>query len=75
MGLQADPTYALETVRYAVEGGAERIILCDTNGGTMPWQYRSYFAEGSPRCVTTHWLSMPITMLKWLYQRGTLPFN
>ena len=26
--------------RQAVEAGAERVILCDTNGGTMPWEIR-----------------------------------
>jgi 2-isopropylmalate synthase len=31
-----DPGYALETLRAAVAGGAEMIVLCDTNGGSMP---------------------------------------
>jgi len=35
-GLKANPDYALETLRAAARGGAERIILCDTNGGTLP---------------------------------------
>jgi 2-isopropylmalate synthase len=39
-GFKAAPDYALETVRRAVEAGAERVILCDTNGGTMPWEIR-----------------------------------
>ena len=37
-GYKANPDYALETVRRAVRAGAERVILCDTNGGTMPWE-------------------------------------
>ena len=36
-GYKADPTYALETLKAAVRGGAETVVLCDTNGGTMPW--------------------------------------
>ncbi len=28
--------YAIATIRAAIEGGADRIILCDTNGGTLP---------------------------------------
>ena len=40
-GFKADPDYALDTVRRAVEAGAERVILCDTNGGTMPWEIRA----------------------------------
>jgi len=35
-GLEANPDYALETLRAAARGGAERIILCDTNGGALP---------------------------------------
>ncbi|MEA3345836.1 MAG: citramalate synthase [Chloroflexota bacterium] len=35
-GFKADPEYALETLRAAVRGGAERIIPCDTNGGSLP---------------------------------------
>jgi 2-isopropylmalate synthase len=30
-----DPNYTLETLKAAVRGGADWIILCDTNGGTM----------------------------------------
>jgi len=35
-GYQANPTYALETVRAAAQAGANVVILCDTNGGTLP---------------------------------------
>ncbi|HJN14688.1 MAG TPA: citramalate synthase, partial [Armatimonadota bacterium] len=34
-GWRSDAEYALETLRAAQRGGAERIILCDTNGGRM----------------------------------------
>jgi 2-isopropylmalate synthase len=37
-GYGADPVYALETLRAAVRGGAEIVVLCDTNGGAMPWE-------------------------------------
>jgi 2-isopropylmalate synthase len=36
-GYKADPAYALETLRAAARGGAETVVLCDTNGGTLPW--------------------------------------
>ena len=39
-GYKTNPDYALTTIRKAVEAGAERVILCDTNGGTMPWEIR-----------------------------------
>ena len=35
-GFKSDPGYALATISAAVEGGASRVILCDTNGGVMP---------------------------------------
>lgn len=35
-GYKANPGYAMSTVRAAVEGGAGRVILCDTNGGRLP---------------------------------------
>ena len=35
-GYRANPGYALETLQAAAEAGAAVVILCDTNGGTMP---------------------------------------
>ena len=35
-GFKSDPGYALACVQAAVDGGAARVILCDTNGGVMP---------------------------------------
>ncbi len=37
-GYKADPVYAVETLKAAVRGGAETVVLCDTNGGSMPWE-------------------------------------
>ena len=37
-GYRADPSYALETLKAAIRGGAETLVLCDTNGGSLPWQ-------------------------------------
>jgi len=35
-GWKANPEYALTTLKTAITAGAERIILCDTNGGAFP---------------------------------------
>ncbi len=35
-GYRRNPEYALRTVKAAVEGGADVVVLCDTNGGMMP---------------------------------------
>ena len=37
-GYKTDSSYALETLQAAIRGGAETIVLCDTNGGTLPWE-------------------------------------
>ena len=37
-GYSANPEYALATLQAAIVGGADAIILCDTNGGGLPWQ-------------------------------------
>jgi 2-isopropylmalate synthase len=41
-GLKLDLEYALDTIRAAIEGGADVITLCDTNGGSMPWEVAQY---------------------------------
>jgi len=40
-GYALDSAYALETVRVAMEAGAERAVLCDTNGGSLPMQVQA----------------------------------
>ncbi|HKI73495.1 MAG TPA: citramalate synthase [Pseudomonadales bacterium] len=35
-GYRSDPGYAIATLQVAVDAGASRVILCDTNGGVMP---------------------------------------
>ena len=37
-GFNANPAYALQTLKAAEAAGAAVVILCDTNGGTMPEQ-------------------------------------
>ncbi|MDP2136339.1 MAG: citramalate synthase [Candidatus Didemnitutus sp.] len=48
-GYDADRFYALETLRAATRGGAETLVLCDTNGGHLPWQ-----VEEAVRAVSRH---------------------
>ncbi len=35
-GYKANPEYALKTLMAAAEAGADWIVLCDTNGGSLP---------------------------------------
>lgn len=37
-GYAANPEYALKTLQAAEAGGADLIVLCDTNGGSLPLQ-------------------------------------
>jgi 2-isopropylmalate synthase len=44
-GYQADPGYALQTLAVADEAGADVLVLCDTNGGTLPSVLTAIVAE------------------------------
>jgi 2-isopropylmalate synthase len=35
-GMKENPAYALQTLETATAAGADRIVLCDTNGGSFP---------------------------------------
>ena len=37
-GYKLDAEYALQTLQAAVDGGADMLVLCDTNGGSLPWE-------------------------------------
>jgi len=37
-GYTANPTYAMQVLDAAVKGGADTLVLCDTNGGTLAHQ-------------------------------------
>jgi len=37
-GYKGNPEYALQVVAAAAKAGAECVVLCDTNGGTLPQQ-------------------------------------
>ncbi len=44
-GFAADSSYALETLAAAARGGAEALVLCDTNGGGVPWEVERIVRE------------------------------
>ncbi|MBU2498794.1 MAG: citramalate synthase [Proteobacteria bacterium] len=47
-GYKHNPAYALKTLEASVNGGAEIIVLCDTNGGTLPHDIRTIMDEVMP---------------------------
>ncbi|QQR88581.1 MAG: citramalate synthase [Myxococcales bacterium] len=44
-GYRTDASYALETLKAAKRGGAEVLVLCDTNGGSLPWDIETITAH------------------------------
>jgi 2-isopropylmalate synthase len=59
-GFALDPAYALDCLRAGAGAGAERVVLCDTNGGSLPPQIRTALAvvaealPGFPLGIHTH---------------------
>lgn len=51
-GLKANREYALATLKAAADAGARVVILCDTNGGTLPDDIAAGMraAKGAVRC-------------------------
>jgi 2-isopropylmalate synthase len=51
-GYKANPEYALEAIHAAYNAGARWVVLCDTNGGTLPQEVgdivRAVIASGIP---------------------------
>ncbi len=44
-GFKNNPDYALQVLQTAAVAGADWLILCDTNGGSMPWEIESVIKE------------------------------
>ncbi len=59
-GFAIDSAYALECLRAAQEAGVERVVLCDTNGGSLPMQVQAVISAvsealpGLPLGIHTH---------------------
>ena len=53
-GYAANPEYALKTLKAARDGGADVLVLCDTNGGQLPWDIEAMTAK------MTQELGMPV---------------
>ena len=44
-GYKSDPDYALATLAAAAQCGAEFLVLCDTNGGTLPFEIEAMVSQ------------------------------
>ncbi len=50
-GYRQDPEYALDCLRAAHEAGARWLVLCDTNGGTMPEEVERIVGQVRSRLI------------------------
>ena len=46
-GYKANPEYAIDCLKQAYDNGARWVVLCDTNGGTLPNEVREIVAKVS----------------------------
>ncbi len=44
-GYKSNPRYAMDTIKAAAESGVDTVVLCDTNGGTMPLDVQKIIRE------------------------------
>ncbi len=44
-GYKSNPEYALKTLQAAADANVDCIVLCDTNGGTLPHEFPAIMAE------------------------------
>jgi len=48
-GYADDPGYALRCLKAAQDAGASYLVLCDTNGGSLPWKISHVIREVKPK--------------------------
>jgi len=48
-GYRANPTYCLKTIQAAQEVGADAVVFCDTNGGSLPDELSRIITEAKRR--------------------------
>jgi len=51
-GYKANPDYALQVLQAAEKGGADNLVLCDTNGGRMPIEVREMISDVQEKVST-----------------------
>ena len=59
-GYQVNPSYALKTLFAAAEAGADILVLCETNGGALPWEVEAIVSQ--VKAEFTRWSSLYPTL-------------
>ena len=44
-GYKSNPKYSLKAIQIAFQAGAKYIVLCDTNGGTLPFELKKIISD------------------------------
>ncbi|MBF0247393.1 MAG: citramalate synthase [Alphaproteobacteria bacterium] len=44
-GYKANPEFAMDCLKAAIDGGARWVVLCDTNGGALPFEVEEIVAK------------------------------
>ena len=52
-GFKRNPEFALRALEAAVVKGASHVVLCDTNGGSLPHEVESIVADVTATSATT----------------------
>ncbi len=58
-GYKANPAYALSCAETAYKAGARWVVLCDTNGGTLPAEISEIVRTVTKSVPGTIWASSP----------------
>jgi 2-isopropylmalate synthase len=51
-GYRENKDYALKTLRLAAEAGADTLVLCETNGGALPWEVEAIVSQVKAQFTT-----------------------
>jgi 2-isopropylmalate synthase len=79
-GYKNDADYALKSLQAAIEGGADFVVLCDTNGGTLPFEIESIMkdVQNSISGTTSHladWESIRTMTAAWRWPIRLAPYR
>ncbi|UKO98133.1 citramalate synthase [Nostoc sp. UHCC 0870] len=88
-GYKHNQDYALQTLEAAMAAGAEWLVLCDTNGGTLPhevsqvvqdvvnsvlsYEYRVTSGESHSKLSTQHRLNAALPLTELLHHQSPIP--
>lgn len=53
-GYKRNPEYTIRAIKAALDAGADCLVLCDTNGGTLPWEIESTIRDVISRLGNPH---------------------